>query len=104
MGRHPHPILLGGRPVTGPPGVAVLIPDPTPRRPEVVSRRRGNVGTDFGGGGRLWQVADFAHLGIGPVPGSPLKDFAGRAPITGNPLAPRRQRPPDAAYPQKILP
>ena len=54
--------------------------------------------------GWLGQVFDLAQLGIGPVARSPLKALRGLAPITGYPLAARRQGSPDAADPKEIVP
>ena len=104
MGRNPNPIRLRCRPVTGAPRIAALMPNPTPWDPGLVGRRRGNVGTRFDRRGRLGQVFDLAHLRIGPVSGSPLSIPPRLAPITGHPLATWRQRAPNAADPQEIVP
>ena len=104
MGGDPNPIRLHGRPETGAPGIAAILPHPTAGQPCLVGRRCGNVGTGFDGRRRLGQVCHLVRLGIGPVPGSPLKALRGLAPITGHPLAARRQIAPDAADPKEILP
>ena len=61
-------------------------------------------GTGFDRRRRLGQVFHLARLGVGPVPGSPLKALPGLTPIAGHPLAARRQGAPDAADPQEIAP
>ena len=102
MGGDPIPIRLPSGPETGTPGIAVLMPHPTAGQPHVVRRRRGDVGTGFGGRRRLGQVLHLGRLGVGPIPGSPLEALRGLAPITGHPLAARRKVAPDAADPEEI--
>jgi hypothetical protein len=89
--RDPIPIRPHGRPVAGTPGVAAFMPHPRPGYPAFVRRGRGNVGADFDGIRRFGQIFNLVRLGIGPVPGRPLKTLCGFAPIPGHPFATRRQ-------------
>ena len=102
MRGNPIPIRLCAGPETGTPDIAVLLPHPTSWQPHVIWRGRGNVGASFDGCRRLGQIGHRTHLGIGPIPGSPLMTLTRLAPITGHPLAAGGQIAPDAADPKEV--
>ena len=104
-GRHPVPVVAQYHPVARTPGIAVFIPHPVSRNPVVVLRRGGDVRAHvdafWRGGGDVFHLFG---LGVRPIAGDPLVlgPFK-RVPVAGDPLAFRREIPPDAADPEEIV-